>query len=408
MSECGSAGDNKRPLVTESEAPTKQKRAKKITIERLLKVIKNGQVEQLKEIIKDEYDYFAWLSTRQWTLLFNAAADSCRTDQVEVLLNRQSPYARPLSVPIVYSRVLRSACLKNDLELMELALQRGAAIDAAGDDGLSSLHIAVKQRNIEAMKLLLNKGADINKEPLQSSKDWPHYTPLRLACVLSHREVISILLDHGAAICVGGQHALVDAARNVHTLEVMLNQYSVDVDIADELGRTALWHACFSPEPEYPVKYLLQHGADPNVSPPQPPLPLLVAVCHTPPPKSIIKLLLSHGAKVDSVDSIGRTALMYACLGEYHNAVKLLLEYGADVNIVDNFGCTSLMLIVERGRLASLPLLLERGADVLIPYMQGRHAGKTVVEILSASDSREAAMFREAAERQACPQPVLK
>ena len=405
MSECGSAGDNKRPLATEFEAPTKQKRAKKITIERLLKVIKNGQVEQLQEVMKDESYYLARLSTRQWTSLFNSAADNCRIDQVEVLLNRQYPYARPLSVPVVYSRVLRSACLKNDLELMELALQRGAAIDAAGDDGLSCLHIAAKQRNIEAMQLLLKNGADINLVTLHTSKDWPGHTALRLACALSHREVIGFLLDHGAALWMGGQNALVDAARNVRILEMILN--SVDIDIADENGRTALRQACFSPEPDKPVKALLQHGANPNISIHQPLVPLLVAVCRKNPPKSIVKLLLSHGAAVDAVDSQGRTALMYACSFEYQNAVKLLLEYGADVNIIGNDGNTALMHIFN-GRCACLPMLLERGADVSIPYSHGVHTGKTVLEVVGQGDSREARMIREAAERQACSQPVLK
>ena len=66
------------------------------------------------------------------------------------------------------------------------------------------------------------------------------------------------------------------------------------------------------------------------------------------------------------------------------------------------------MHIVERDKCACLHILLGRGADVTIPYMSGRHIGQTVLEVLNPTHPREAAMVREAAERQTCPQPVLK
>ena len=98
---------------------------------------------------------------------------------------------------------------------MKLALQRGALVDSAGeDDGLSCLHIAAELRNLEAMQLLLNDGADINKCTSPNNKRLPNYTALRRSCVLGYREVIGFLLEHGAAICVAGRNALVDAAHN--------------------------------------------------------------------------------------------------------------------------------------------------------------------------------------------------
>ena len=308
MPRSSSAVNNKRSLATESEMPARQKRAKKITIERLLKVIKNGQVEQLQEIIKDEAIFFAELTACQWNLIFNAAADNCRIDELEALLHIQSTYTRSLTAPIVYSRVLRSACIPSDLELMKLALQRGALVDSAGeDDGLSCLHIAAELRNLEAMQLLLNNGADINKCTSPNNKRLPNYTALRRSCVLGYREVIGFLLEHGAAICVGGRNALVDAAHNKPILETIVKEYGINIDITDEYGQTALWQACFNVD--YGLIALLECGANPNISARThntPTLePLLPSICNKDTPSYVVQFLLSHAAAVDAVDSQG-------------------------------------------------------------------------------------------------------
>ena len=224
-----------------------------------------------------------------------------------------------------------------------------------------------------------------------------------MACLHGHPKSIGFLLDHGAAVCVAGRNALADAARKMSILDIMVNQYSVDVNIADDSGRTALWDACFSPEPEYAVNALLKLGANLNL----PSMGLLLPlVCNRSIPESVVKLLLSHGAVVDAIDSRGRTGLMHVCSRGCNNTAKLLLLYGADVNIADIDGNTALMRIVNARKYACLSLLLERGADVLSPFPRGRHISKTVLEVLRQGDSREAVIVREAAERQA--QPVLK
>ena len=390
------------------------KKVKKISLDRLLKVVINGQVEQLQKLLEDESYSFDNLSTDEWDLLLKSAADNCRLEHLNVLLSKRGPsFPLSLSPRAIYARALRAACLQSKLELMELAIKHGAAVDSVGDDGLCCLHIAAKKQNIAAMQLLLKYKANINR--VDSSQSLEHQskgTPLHLSCILGNRESIGFLLDRGAAICVGGSNALADAARRLSILDMMINLHGVNIDTVDDFGRTALWQACHSSEPEYPVKALLQHGADPNNRPSRHGIPigrpLLSSVCKKVPRKSIVKMLLSHGAAVDAISSSGKTALMYACAGGYHNVVKLLLEYGADVDIVDKLGRTALMHIIKAPTYTCLPLLLERDADVSIPFRHGQHKGKTILEVLGQGVSREAAMIREAAERQACSQPVLK
>lgn len=382
-----------------------------LSMDRILKIVKNEQVEQLQRLLKDEFNFFTYMSTLQWKVLLDAVADICRIEHLDVLLKRSRRVSKK-SAPAFYSRALRAACLQNNLAVIEQTLKRGAAVDAAGDDGLPCLHIAAKKQNIDAMQLLLKNGADINQCTSLHNKHWPNSTALRLSCAEGHRDAIGFLLEHGASILVAGRNALADAACNVCTLEAMLNEYGVNIDIADASGQTALWQACFSPYPEYPVTALLQHGANPNIiallrNTPSAE-PLLPFSCSNGRLLSVVELLLSHGAAVNVVDSYGLTALMYACYRGGSNAVKLLLDYGADVNVVDKDGKTALMHIVERGRFSYLPMLIGHEADVLIPYTQGRYAGKTVLDVFRYSDSKYVRMVRVAAERQALCQPVLK
>lgn len=380
-----SLADKKRSFETDLVTET-PKKAKKISIDRLLKVIKNGRLEQLERLFEDESYSFNGLFDHEWDLLLEAAADSCRIDQFDMLLKRRPPL-QAFSIQVHrqpverhYACLLTAACLKNDVAFMELALQRGADVYAAGKDGWYCLHIAAKKQNLAAMELLLKYNANINQVDFLSTSDYHrNCTPLRLSCVLGNREVIGFLLERGAAIWVAGQNALAHAAGNPPILEMMLNKYGVDVNIADNLGRTALWQVCHSLEPDYPAKVLLQHGANPNVIARQdahframlPAEPLLSSICEK---ISVVKLLLLHGARVDAVDSRGRTALMSACLGKHRNAAKLLLDHGADVNIADNNGSTALMLIVQEQMYACMPMLLARDADVSLTHSAGTWA----------------------------------
>jgi ankyrin repeat protein len=65
-------------------------------------------------------------------------------------------------------------------------------IHATNALGNSALHIAVYWGDIEAVKLLLAAGLDVNKHGEHG------YTPLHCACESGHLEVVKLLLDAGA------------------------------------------------------------------------------------------------------------------------------------------------------------------------------------------------------------------
>ena len=119
--------------------------------------------------------------------------------------------------------------------------------------------------------------------------------------------------------------------------------------------------------------YLLDHGADVNVSSPDvswtsdfheagPVTPLVAAVLVG--NKAMTKFLIEHGADINFKGLNGNAPLHWAARKGYQSVTEVLLASHADVNIQNNQGTTPLFSAAEAGQLKTLQMLLAAGADV--------------------------------------------
>lgn len=132
-----------------------------------------------------------------------------------------------------------------------------------------------------------------------------------------------------AGLAQNDTQALFEAVQSNNVPELKrLVKNGVDVNSRDDIGQTALMHAC------------------------------------TQGYKESAAILLSAGADIDAQDAVGGTALMYAGLEGREDAVRLLLDKGADVHVRDVMQNTALIRVAARGRAAIAQLLVENGADV--------------------------------------------
>ena len=250
--------------------------------------------------------------------------------------------------------------------------------------GMTALSFAAREGRLEAARLLLDAGADVN------AREANGISPLVMALTNRHTAVAALLLSRGA-----------------------------DPNAADWWGRTPLWSAVDmrnldldsrtfengverAPVLEL-IEALIAKGADVNARvkefPPQRrfmmPLgslawvdftgqtPFLRASLSADVP--LMKLLLSKGADPNIPTLNGTTALMAAAgvnwvIGQtysespamYLEAVKLCLELGGDVNAVNAMGLAAVHGAANRGSDDIIELLARNGARLDIKDKEGR------------------------------------
>jgi ankyrin repeat protein len=165
-------------------------------------------------------------------------------------------------------------------------------------------------------------------------------TPLMIAALYGHLEVIKMLLAEGAY-----------------------------VNIISRNGTTALWEA-MTEKDEAIVKLLLDKGADieaecGNYS-------NVLQAASAKGCDSIVEHLLKLGTNVNAYGGHFGTALQAASAEGYYSIVKCLLDWGANVNANGGYFGTALQAASCRGHTEMVKLLLRKGAD---PHMQGGHHG---------------------------------
>ncbi|KAK4071221.1 uncharacterized protein Triagg1_6252 [Trichoderma aggressivum f. europaeum] len=140
-----------------------------------------------------------------------------------------------------------------------------------------------------------------------------------------------------------------------------LTRSDFTADLADDQGRTVLWHAVMGRH-EALVKMLLARSdvnADFQNNSNQTPLSWAAQHGH----EAIVKLLLEKAVDIEArYDS--HTPLLWAATNNHEIIVKMLLENGAEIEVEDKDGQTPLSKAAEKGHEAIVKLLLENGADM--------------------------------------------
>jgi len=229
-----------------------------------------------------------------------------------------------------------------------------------------SLHEAAAAGDIEQVKLLISKGADVN------AKDKNGWTPLHSAAWYGRKDVAEVLIAKGANINetdVSGQTPLHLAASfgSMFVPELLLAK-GANVNARDKAGNTPLHVAAGYPGASKDfLEFLLAKGADVNARNDKGETPLHL-VPRTPRQDKRRELaadaLLANGAEVNAKDKSGCTPLHFAAENGQGKVVELLLAKGADSKAKAADGTTTLHRAVMSGRSDVVALLLDRGVDI--------------------------------------------
>jgi ankyrin repeat protein len=236
--------------------------------------------------------------------------------------------------------------------------------------GLTPLVFAARQGALDAVKVLVEAGADVNQV---TQYGW---TPLLTATQNKYYKVGSYLLEHGANPNIankGGWTPLYIATdnRNIEGGDYPVRKPDMDhLDFIKSLLDKAAdpnARAIDSTETRtiFTMQWLYEDGATPFLRAAQSG------------DVTLMKLLLAHGADPKIATRNGDTPLMVAAgIGwvegvtseasekENFEAVKMCLDLGLDVNAVDGDGRTALHGAAHKGRNAVVQLLVDHGAKL--------------------------------------------
>ena len=245
-----------------------------------------------------------------------------------------------------------------------------AGLVGGGSGGLTPLVFAAREGSLDAAKVLVEAGADVNQV---TEYGW---TPLLVATNNRNYKLGAYLLEHGANPNIANKGGWTPLYLATDNRNIEGGDYPVPKPDMDNLEYIAL---------------LLKHGANPNLRVRENTLSRTIFTMQwffepgaTPFVRAaqssdvaLMKLLLAHGADPKLATDFGDTALTAAGgIGwvegvtyerspkENLEAVRLLLDLGLDPNAANKDGRTPLMAAAHKGRNDVIQLLVDRGAKI--------------------------------------------
>jgi ankyrin repeat protein len=258
--------------------------------------------------------------------------------------------------------ILMTAARTGNVDILQTLLKRDAQIGTRDKFyGETALHWATAENHADAVKVLLDAGADVNirTAPAEFARrnagltrlSLGQWTPLMYAARDDAMSAAKVLLDHKADVNLtdpDGTTALVIAIINYHyDFASMLLDRGADPNLADTTGVAALYSAIDMntlpwmfgrPEIVPPsqttalqlIEQLLDHGANPNAA------------------LTSVQVQRAH-TDGDTSLGIGSTPFQRAAKAGDAPAMKLLLAHGADPKLAQKNGNNALMLAAGLG-----------------------------------------------------------
>jgi ankyrin repeat protein len=241
------------------------------------------------------------------------------------------------------SALLADAAEKMDRAGIRTLLQKRVDVNTPQIDGMTALHWATYQDDLETEELLVRAGANVNAANRYG------VTPLSLACTNGNGAMVELLLKAGAdpnTALPGGETPLMTAARvgELASVKALLSRGASVHSKDDRHGQTALMWAAAEGHAEV-VQELINAGADFRLRLTSGFTPLLFAVREG--RIGVVRVLLKAGADVNEIVPVeagrrrgyggrlppaGASALLLAVTNAHYELAAHLLDAGADPN----------------------------------------------------------------------------
>jgi len=285
--------------------------------------------EKLREYIQKNYADINYLNNFKSTALI-LAIDNSNENLVRLLIENKADVN--IGEPRPLSRVIYN------LNILNLILDSNCDINYVTERGFSALELASRKGLIEVVKLLIERGADINISET--------YPPFLGACESGNHDCVQLYIDRGVNIYQVNFNndtalSLVSESGDDESLKFFISK-CMDVNNTNILGKTPIILACSKINNFNCVDLLIKNGADVNKIDNDGYTALLRASNYG--FSEYIELLIKNGALINQTNNYGDTPIILACSKKNNfNFINLLIKNGADVNKVNEHGDTALI-----------------------------------------------------------------
>ena len=286
------------------------------------------------------------------------------------------PEATKPTEPTEPTKSLYEAAASGDIDKVKFLIAKGADINAGE---WTALHAAVHAQKKDIAELLIAKGADVN------AKDGSDSTPLYYAIWKDDKDLVRLLVDKGADVSFTREKGYPPLHYAVwyedNQMVVLFVANGAKFDVKDRDGWTAFRYAA-SQENRGLVEFFVDKGAD-------------VSSFHTAAcvgDLTRVRRFVEQGTDVDTKDEFGWTPLYWAASTSQEDVAEFLIAKGADIAARTEDSSTPLHQAAKAGDRKIVELFITKGADVNAkaknentPLHSAASAGqRQVVELLIA------------------------
>ena len=351
-----------------------------------------GDIETVRALLAEEADVNAAQGDGMTALHWSAFRDDL--EMAELLLQAEADVAAKTRVGAIMP--ISMAAQNGSAVMLEKLIEAGAEANSRTSTGATALMMATMSGSVEAVEILLDNGAFVNKREKKNGQ-----TPLMFAAWQNRPDVIRLLVERGAHIglatylismddtpldtvglpiqqgrrgrgprapggnsTMGGQTALLFAARDGHLEAVKaLVEAGADVDQINVGEGTSPMVIAVANGHYTVAKYLLDQGADPNITNIDGLAPLYATVNMRHAPVSWAPNPLTGQESVDGLELI-RALLERGANPDARVERKLWFSPTShDRGWIDYSGSTPFWRAARSNDIDAMRILIEFGAD---------------------------------------------
>lgn len=250
---------------------------------------------------------------------------------------------------------LSIACMNEQINTVKLLIEKGCDVNEKDHLGKTMLHEMCRTGNIEIIKLLIKNGARLNEQS-NTGKTELFYgiEPIKENSI----EIIKILLKNGANVNLKDKnegtliHKLAGEQNKEQESKKLMRLLIVKgakIDERDKYGYTPLMNICYFHDNLEMIKLLIKNGANPEKVDKQNKRAINLACANN--QTKIVNYLMRYEKDINRQDIKGNTLLHEVCQNQYlkiDEIVELLIEKGIDTKIRNNDNETALEMMKNK------------------------------------------------------------